>query len=93
MKRMPGDRLDVSAATTPPDATNAYALEATDVAAALGTDPSAGLTSAEAASRLARFGPNQITAGEAAVDPGGGADPVAGPDEHHARRGHRGEFR
>ena len=60
MKRMPSDRLDVSAATTPPDATNAYALEATDVAAALGTDVSAGLTGAEAASRLARLGPNQI---------------------------------
>src|SRR6188472_2075960 len=38
-----------------------YAREATDVAAALGSDPSGGLTTAESASRLARFGPNKIT--------------------------------
>ncbi len=40
-----------------------YSRAAIDVAAELGTDPSAGLTNAEAASRLARFGPNKI-AGE-----------------------------
>ena len=90
---MPGDRLDVSAATTPPDATNAYALEATDVAAALGTDVSAGLTGAEAASRLARLGPNQIAREKPPSVLVVALHSVARPDEHHARRCHRGEFR
>ena len=38
-----------------------YVREATDVVADLGSDPSSGLTRAEAAARLARYGPNQIT--------------------------------
>jgi Ca2+-transporting ATPase len=41
---------------TPP-----YGRAATDVAAALRTDASAGLATAEAAARLARYGPNKIT--------------------------------
>jgi hypothetical protein len=47
-------------ATTPPE-TPAYAVEASEVAASLGTDPTAGLSAAEAASRLTKYGPNQIT--------------------------------
>ena len=39
-----------------------FARESNDVAAELGCDPSGGLSSSEAASRLARLGPNQITA-------------------------------
>jgi Ca2+-transporting ATPase len=38
-----------------------YALDAADVAAALGTDTNAGLTAAEAAARLSRYGANEIT--------------------------------
>src|SRR4051812_22785707 len=37
-----------------------YARDAADVAAALGSDPASGLTGAEAAARLSRFGPNEI---------------------------------
>jgi Ca2+-transporting ATPase len=39
-----------------------YAREAADVVAELESDATAGLTGAEAASRLTRFGPNEITA-------------------------------
>jgi Ca2+-transporting ATPase len=39
-----------------------HALDADDVAGGLGTDPSTGLSSAESAARLSRFGANQITA-------------------------------
>ena len=38
-----------------------YALDAAEVATELGSDPSTGLTTTEASSRLPRFGPNQIT--------------------------------
>ncbi|MBO0731699.1 MAG: hypothetical protein J2P57_20740, partial [Acidimicrobiaceae bacterium] len=38
-----------------------FAREATEVMAELGTDPTAGLSSQEAAHRLTRFGPNQVT--------------------------------
>ena len=38
-----------------------FALEAADVAAGLGTDPTRGLSASEAADRLAQFGPNVIT--------------------------------
>ncbi|MGZ4395082.1 MAG: cation-translocating P-type ATPase [Gaiellaceae bacterium] len=38
-----------------------YAQEAAEVVAGLGSDATAGLTAAEAAARLARYGPNQIT--------------------------------
>ncbi len=44
------------------DAVPPYAREAANVAAELGSDLSDGLTSAEAASRLTQYGPNQITA-------------------------------
>jgi Ca2+-transporting ATPase len=39
-----------------------HSLAAADVAAALGVDPAAGLSAAEAAGRLKRFGPNQLQA-------------------------------
>ena len=38
-----------------------FAREAADVAASQGTDSASGLSAAEAANRLERFGPNQIT--------------------------------
>src|SRR6478735_1950210 len=53
--------VDISAEPSDRAAPPPYARAANDVAAALGTDPSGGLTGAEAASRLARFGPNKIT--------------------------------
>ncbi|HSN11366.1 MAG TPA: cation-transporting P-type ATPase, partial [Propionibacteriaceae bacterium] len=52
-----------AAAETGPAALRPYAQEGPAVAAALGTDPAFGLTAAEAASRLARYGANAI-AGE-----------------------------
>src|SRR6476469_8218107 len=39
-----------------------YARDAAEVATDLGSDPSVGLTSVEASSRLSRYGPNQISA-------------------------------
>ena len=39
----------------------AFAREASAVVASFGTDESAGLTASEAASRLSRYGPNEIT--------------------------------
>src|SRR6478735_1309721 len=53
--------VDISAEPSDRAAPPPYARAANDVAAALETDPSTGLTSAEAASRLARYGPNKIT--------------------------------
>jgi Ca2+-transporting ATPase len=50
-------QANVEVPTEPP----AYAVEALDVAAALGTDPESGLGASEAASRLATYGPNEIT--------------------------------
>ena len=38
-----------------------YARDATDVVAELGSDSTSGLTAAEAAERLSRYGPNQVT--------------------------------
>ena len=38
-----------------------FARDAAEVAASLGTDPASGLSAADAANRLARFGPNEIT--------------------------------
>jgi Ca2+-transporting ATPase len=52
----PGRSADAGTDDQPP-----YARAATEVAAGWGTDLSKGLSSAEASSRLARFGPNQIT--------------------------------
>ncbi len=51
---------DVSEATT--EVTDWYSRSADDAAAAFDVDPERGLTSAEAASRLSRDGPNEITA-------------------------------
>ncbi len=45
---------------TEPFATEPWSREAADVAAALGTDIEKGLTSAEAASRLRSYGPNEL---------------------------------
>src|SRR6478735_4330652 len=58
---MTSSKTDVSVPDPGPDAAQPYALDAADVAAGMGSDPVAGLTGAEAASRLARFGPNKIT--------------------------------
>ena len=52
---MPGN--DLAPDTAPPP----YTRDATAVTAALGTNAADGLTTAEAASRLTRFGPNKIT--------------------------------
>src|SRR4051794_19746247 len=46
---------------TPPAADNPVSATADAVAAGLGVDPSRGLSAAEAASRLASHGPNQLT--------------------------------
>ena len=62
MSSVSGSNVDVGAGDTDLAAPPPYAREATDVATALGSDSSMGLTGAEAAARLARYGPNQITA-------------------------------
>jgi magnesium-transporting ATPase (P-type) len=48
-----------------PTATEPWRREAADVAAELGTDVGTGLTAAEAASRLTRYGPNELAAAAA----------------------------
>jgi len=58
---MSSSNVDISAEPLDRAAPPPYARAAADVAAALETDPAGGLTTAEAASRLARFGPNKIT--------------------------------
>ena len=58
---MSSSNVDISAEPSDRAAPPPYARAANDVAAALETDPSGGLTGAEAASRLARYGPNKIT--------------------------------
>ena len=60
---MSSSNVDISAEPLDRAAPPPYARAAADVAAALETDPAGGLTTAEAASRLARYGPNKI-AGE-----------------------------
>src|SRR6478609_840375 len=57
---MSSSNVDISAEPSDRAAPPPYARAANDVAATLETDPSGGLTGAEAASRLARFGPNKI---------------------------------
>ena len=47
-----------------PGVTDAWRREAEEVAATLGTDVSRGLSAAEAASRLARYGPNELEPAE-----------------------------
>jgi len=58
---MTSSNVDISAEPLDRAAPPPYARAAADVAAALETDPAGGLTTAEAASRLARYGPNKIT--------------------------------
>src|SRR6476646_1966217 len=58
---MSSSNVDISAEPSDRAALPPYARAATDVAAALGTDPSGGLTGAEATARLTRYGPNKIT--------------------------------
>src|SRR6476661_8662106 len=58
---MSSSNVDISAEPSDRAALPPYARAANDVAATLETDPSGGLTTAEAASRLARYGPNKIT--------------------------------
>jgi len=58
---MSSSNVDISAEPSDRAAPPPYARAANDVAATLETDPSGGLTGAEAASRLARYGPNKIT--------------------------------
>src|SRR6185503_6475997 len=60
---MSSSNVDISAEPSDRAAPPPYARAAADVAAALETDPAGGLTTAEAASRLAHYGPNRI-AGE-----------------------------
>ena len=59
---MSGNSVDAPAGSTAPNGPPPYVREAADVTAGLGSDPSNGLTSAEAAERLTRYGRNQITA-------------------------------
>jgi Ca2+-transporting ATPase len=56
MSSVPEPKPDASAATS----TQPYAVDAAAVVSDLTTDATAGLTGAEAASRLSRFGPNEI---------------------------------
>src|SRR6478672_5458760 len=58
---MSSSNLDRPVRSTDSNSPPTYAREAADVATALGSDPSMGLTSAEATARLSRFGRNQIT--------------------------------
>jgi Ca2+-transporting ATPase len=58
---MTSTNTDIAGHGPEPDSARPYSREAADVAADLASDPSSGLTSSEAAARLARFGPNQIT--------------------------------
>src|SRR6478735_1446010 len=57
METVPGTTLAAANA----DALPAYARDARSVVAALGSDADSGLTGAEAASRLSRYGPNEIS--------------------------------
>ena len=50
-----------------------YVRDAADVLDGLGSDAATGLSTAEAAARLSRYGPNEIGQGEAAVGVGGRA--------------------
>jgi magnesium-transporting ATPase (P-type) len=52
--------VDENDVATTPNAVPPYALDASDVAASLGTDATSGLTAGETAIRLGQYGPNQI---------------------------------
>src|SRR6476646_3722226 len=58
---MSSSNVDISAEPLDRAAPPPYARAANDVAATLETDPSGGLTGAEATARLTRYGPNKIT--------------------------------
>ena len=59
---MSSSNVQAPAGGVQPKTPRPYAQGAAEVADGLGSDPSTGLTGAEAVARLARFGPNQITA-------------------------------
>ena len=59
---MSDTKLGTSAGHDAPDVPAPYARDAAVVVSELGSDPSNGLTTAEAASRLTRYGSNRITA-------------------------------
>ena len=61
-----------------------FAQDADRVVAAMDSDAERGLSRAEAAARLSRYGPNRIAEREAAVGVGDRAAAAARPDEHHA---------
>ncbi len=54
--------MSIEASATADQATGWFALEVDDVAQRLGVDPAAGLSSVEAAARLAKDGPNELPA-------------------------------
>ena len=54
--------LDAGTSVVVPGSRDAWRREAAEVAASLGTDVRRGLSTAEAAARLARFGPNRLEA-------------------------------
>ena len=62
MSSVSGSDVAVGAGDTDAAAPPPYARNAADVATALGSDVQMGLSGAESAARLARYGPNQITA-------------------------------
>ena len=64
MKAVPNGGPDARESSAVPGSQDAWRREASDVAANLGTDARRGLSAAEAAARLARFGPNRLEAAE-----------------------------
>ncbi len=78
-------------ATASPGAAAWHALAVDAVVAALGSNIERGLTSGDAATRLARYGPNEIAREKPPSHVGGGTGAAARPDEHHADRRHRGQ--
>ena len=64
MKVVPDGGADARESSAVPGSQDAWRREASAVAATLGTDAHLGLRAGEAASRLARFGPNRLEAAE-----------------------------
>ena len=62
MSSVSGSAVAVTAGDPDSAAPPPYARDAEDVATALGSDLTMGLTGAESAARLTQYGPNQITA-------------------------------
>ena len=75
--------------TTAIEGVDWHTLDAADTATRLAVDVDQGLDAAEAASRLAEYGPNQLADGAAAEPVGRRSGPVVEPDEHHAGRSSR----